>query len=71
MAKLLDEYLSREELAHELGVTGRTIIRWQNQPGGLPFVKLGARVRYRRAAVEAWLKAGETQVTRRGARAAG
>lgn len=70
MAKLLEDLLSRKGLAGELGVCERTIIRWQNRPGGIPHIKLGNRVLYRRESVEAWLKAGETQIKRRGARAA-
>ena len=53
---ILDDYLTRDELASELNVTKRTLIRWQNQRDGLPFIMLGGRVLYRRASVLVWLK---------------
>lgn len=59
MSSLLDEYLSREELATELRVSPRTIIRWQNMPGGLPYVELGGRILYRRASVRQWIESRE------------
>ena len=37
MMNLLDDYLTRAELADELRVTQRTILRWQNRPDGIPF----------------------------------
>lgn len=59
MAALLDEYLTRSELARELNVAERTIIRYQNQPDGLPRTKMGGRTLYRRASVLAWLQTNE------------
>lgn len=58
---ILDDYLTRDELASELNVTKRTLIRWQNQPDGLPFIILGRRVLYRRASVLSWLQDRETR----------
>ncbi len=59
MSAILDEYLTRQELARELRVASRTIIRYQNQPNGLPYTKMGGRILYRRASVLAWLQANE------------
>lgn len=59
MAALLDDYFTRSELARELNVTERTIIRYQNQPNGLPRTKMGGRTLYRRDSVLAWLKVNE------------
>lgn len=61
MTTLLAEYLTRAEIAAELRVTPRTIIRWQQQPDGLPFVKLGDRVLYRRQSVAEWIERHEHQ----------
>lgn len=57
---ILDDFLTRDELASELNVTKRTLIRWQNQRDGLPFIMLGGRVLYRRDSVLVWLKDLET-----------
>ncbi|MBF0680828.1 MAG: helix-turn-helix domain-containing protein [Devosia sp.] len=59
MTALLDDYLTRSELARELKVTERTIIRYQNQPNGLPRTKMGGRTLYRRDSVLAWLQVNE------------
>ena len=56
---LLQDYLTREELAGELRVTPRTIIRWQDQADGLPYVEMGGRVLYRRQSILAWLESRE------------
>jgi len=62
---LLDEYLNREQLAHELKVNPRTVMRWQNLPDGLPFVELGGRILYRRASVMEWIASKERFPNRR------
>lgn len=56
---VLDDYLSRRELAEELGVAERTVYRWHLAGEGPPITKLGMRVLYRRSAVTAWLEARE------------
>jgi excisionase family DNA binding protein len=53
--RLLDDYLTVGELAAELGVATITIKRWAALKEGPPFTKLGRRVLYRRASVQAWL----------------
>ncbi|MFE9922279.1 helix-turn-helix transcriptional regulator [Streptomyces sp. NPDC005774] len=56
--------LSPRQLAEELGVSTRTLANWRWSGVGPRYTKLGdgrtARVRYRRADVDAWLKARES-----------
>lgn len=49
------EVLSQPELAALLGVAERTLEKWRYQRTGPAFVRLGARVGYRRSDVERWL----------------
>jgi len=56
---LLDDYLSRAELASELGVVTRTISRYENQPDGLPSVLIGGRKLYRLQSVRKWIEQRE------------
>jgi hypothetical protein len=52
---LLDDFLSRPELAAELRVTERTVIRWCDRGEGPPITKLGRRPVFSRTAVAEWL----------------
>lgn len=52
---VLDGYLTREELAEELGKTPRTLDRWASLRVGPPRSKIGRTVVYRVAAVQSWL----------------
>lgn len=65
MSNLLSEYLTRDQLAAELRVTPRTIIRWQAAADGLPHVQIGGRVLYRVASVKAWLESKERRPNQR------
>lgn len=56
---LLQDYLTRDQLAAELHVTPRTISRWQNAPDGLPVVEMGGRVLFRRQSILSWLESRE------------
>ncbi|SLN77381.1 helix-turn-helix transcriptional regulator [Oceanibacterium hippocampi] len=58
---LLSDYLSREELAEELGVTVRTIANWQHFRVGPPFCRVGQRVLFLRADVADWIKSTKTE----------
>lgn len=62
---LLQDYLTRDELTGELRVTPRTIMRWQNQPDGLPYTELGGRILYRRQTVLAWIESHERRPNQR------
>ena len=44
-------YLNRDELAHRLGVSRRTVDQWKSQ-GVLPFTKIGRVIRFPLAEVE-------------------
>lgn len=70
MSTILSDYLTREQLATEFGVTLRTIARWQKLPDGLPKTTIGNRTLYRIASVRAWLEANERQSNPRRRRAA-
>lgn len=59
MTALLDDYVTRRELAQELRCSERTIIRLEREPDGLPSTLLGGRVLYRRASVAQWLERRE------------
>jgi hypothetical protein len=39
--RLLDGYLDTEQLAKETKKSKRSVIRWMDQPDGLPYVMLG------------------------------
>ena len=53
--RLLEDYITRAELAVELDCCTRTIARMENLPDGLPSVVLAGRKLYRRASVGDWL----------------
>jgi excisionase family DNA binding protein len=57
---VLEGYLTRKECAAELGVADATLARWHTEGNAPPFVKIGKRILYRRAAVQAWLASRET-----------
>ncbi|MFN7542943.1 MAG: helix-turn-helix transcriptional regulator [Acidobacteriota bacterium] len=50
---LIDE----RAVAKALTVSLATVRRWRYEGGGPPFLKIGALVRYRREAIDAWLEA--------------
>jgi transposase len=53
--KLLSGWISRLDLALELGVTVETLRRWEGLRFGPPCVRAGRKVYYRRDAVQDWL----------------
>ena len=66
--QLLDGYVSREELAKELGKALRTIDRWETRRIGLPRVVIGRMILYRREAIRDWLLSQEQQRNGKNAR---
>jgi predicted DNA-binding transcriptional regulator AlpA len=64
------ELLTPPELAALLGVKVQTLAAWRVSGDGPPFCHVGRWVRYRRAAVEAWLLAHERASTSDAGRAA-
>jgi len=55
----LNGWISRKDLAAELGLTIDTLGRWQRTRFGPVCIKAGRKVFYRRQIVEAWLLAQE------------
>jgi len=67
---LLQGWISRTDLAQELGVCEETLRRWADARRGPVFVKAGRKILYRRSAVLEWLETQE-DVSPRRARAGG
>lgn len=62
---VLAGWISRAELAGELGLSVDTLGRWEARRVGPPCVHAGRKVLYRRAAVQDWLQAQEMPRTKR------
>ena len=54
-AHCLAEWMSREELASELGLAVSTLRRWDTLRTGPVCIRVGRKVMYRRADVQSWL----------------
>jgi predicted site-specific integrase-resolvase len=52
---LLGEWMSREELAAEIGISADTLQKWQSRRIGPPVTRIGRKVLYRRDSVRAWM----------------
>jgi len=61
---LRGDFYSREELALELGLSARTIARWEVLRTGPPITRIGRQVLYRKSSVRAWLAAQESPPVR-------
>jgi Helix-turn-helix domain len=61
LSGVLTDYLSRADLARELGVNERTLDRWQRLHCGPPLTHVGRQILYRKAAVREWLQSQERQ----------
>jgi hypothetical protein len=59
MNALLEGYIDRPTLARELGVSVRSVARYETLPDGLPSLMIGGRRLYKLASVRAWLEARE------------
>lgn len=62
---LLTGWISRLDLALELGLSVDTLRRWEAQREGPPCVRAGRKVYYRRTAIEDWLAEQEQTAPRR------
>jgi predicted DNA-binding transcriptional regulator AlpA len=58
---ILDDYINREDLAKELGITPRTLDKYEERRVGPPKIKIGGRCYYKRSAVLAWIEGGAAQ----------
>jgi hypothetical protein len=56
---ILKDYIPRKMLADEIGVTEKTLIRWELADKGPPVTRLGRDVLYYVPSVERWLRAQE------------
>jgi predicted DNA-binding transcriptional regulator AlpA len=61
---LLVGWISRLDLALELGLSLDTLRQWDSQSMSPPSVRAGRKVYYRRAAVEEWLEEQEQNAPR-------
>jgi predicted DNA-binding transcriptional regulator AlpA len=57
---LLEDWISRHDLAISLGISEDTLWRWDAKRTGPQSIKLGRKVYYRRSALRSWLEARET-----------
>jgi phage terminase Nu1 subunit (DNA packaging protein) len=58
--QLLAGYITRADLAAQLGITERTIQNYERLPDGLPFMTMGGKIKlYRIESVAAWIAARE------------
>lgn len=55
-----EQYLNETELSELIRVHRRTAARLRAEGTGPPFVKFGGSIRYRRAAVDAWIAERES-----------
>jgi hypothetical protein len=53
--RLLDDYVTTEQLAAELDVAPLTLLRWRAQKLGPPITRIGRKVFYRRSRARQWL----------------
>ena len=56
---LLADWISRDQLAAELGLTSDTLARWEVRRLGPPCTRIGRKTLYRRVAVQDWIRAQE------------
>jgi hypothetical protein len=61
---VLADYFTREELAPELGITVRTLARWDVLRIGPPKTKLGHKTLYKRTSVIEWIASRELKSVR-------
>ena len=62
---LLQGWISRNDLAQELGVCEETLRRWADARRGPAFVRAGRKILYRRTTVLEWLETQEVRDPRR------
>ena len=71
-AALLDGWLSRSQVAQEIGVSIDTLARWETRRIGPPCIRIGRKVFYRADAFREWLISRERgPVSSKGSRPGG
>ncbi len=58
-----DRLLTPDAAGAVLGIARQTLARWRVEGKGPPFIKLGSRVAYRRATLDAWVLERERRST--------
>lgn len=67
---LFADYLTLAEMAHEIGVSERTLTRWHSLRVGPPRTVIGRKILYHAPAARAWMAAQQEEVAARGGKAA-
>jgi hypothetical protein len=57
--EILKDYVSREQLAADIGKSTKTLIRWELDGSGPPVTRVGRDVLYYIPSVEKWLRSQE------------
>jgi hypothetical protein len=57
--EILKDYVSREQLAANIGKSTKTLIRWELDGRGPPVTRIGRDVLYYLPSVEKWLRSQE------------
>lgn len=60
-APVLNGWLTRQQMADQIGVSIDTLARWETQRRGPPCVRIGRKVMYRVDAFRDWLREQETR----------
>jgi hypothetical protein len=55
MSRFLSDFVTIDELAKDLGRHPRTLIRWTQEPDGLPFTSIGKQKFVHIPAWQAWV----------------
>jgi hypothetical protein len=59
--EILKDYLSREQLAADIGKSVKTLVRWELDGRGPPVTRLGRDVLYYIPSLQKWLRQQEEQ----------
>jgi predicted DNA-binding transcriptional regulator AlpA len=57
--EILKDYVSREQLAANIGKSTKTLIRWELDGRGPPVTRIGRDVLYYLPSIEKWLRSQE------------
>lgn len=57
--EILKDYVSREQLAANIGKSTKTLVRWELDGHGPPVTRIGRDVLYYIPSVEKWLRSQE------------
>ena len=60
--RVLDGYMTEDQLAAEIGRSVRTLARWRALGEGPPVTRIGRQILYRESSARAWLESLEEEV---------